>query len=63
MGRPKEVWYAESAVTMLRATVKAIENDFGALTVEAREALVAALEDAADNIESTIEDTRRKVDA
>lgn len=63
MARPKEVWYAESAVAMLRATVKAIENDFGALTVEAREDLVAALEDAADNIESTVEDTRRKVDA
>ena len=61
--RPREIWYAEAAVTTLRATVKAIENDFGALTDAAREDLVAALEDAAENIESTISDARRKVDA
>lgn len=63
MGRPKEVWYAEAVVTTIRATVKAIENDFGALTVEARADLVGTLESAADDIESAIEDARRKVDA
>lgn len=56
--KPKEIWYAEAAVAMLYATARAINNDFGALPILARENLVEELEAAADTLENAVREAK-----